>query len=338
MVDKCPNCGQPSRPGARFCTSCGFRLPERPVEPEPSPLTRSPFATTSTVAASWWPSSASAAPTEVPAAEAAGSTAGENQASAERPTAEEGPAAVADEPTAESASGSERAPTAESAPESSSTDRDRLSDWPSFPTHGTPTTAAPYRWDAAPSGDAASSQAGTSEDLAAAVDRLAGDDSVIALGPPSDEAGTNAEPAGTPEHAAPAWFSESAASVATETGAEAPVQSVDGDPLARARSLLDELGALLPSLASPAAATPTVDVAIVAAGLVSARDEADAQQGQLESLMAVVETARARPRDIDVMLDLSRQVEAIAALKAGYDRCHGAIETALAQLGSDPNR
>lgn len=29
LMEQCPNCGQPIRPTARFCTSCGFRLPER---------------------------------------------------------------------------------------------------------------------------------------------------------------------------------------------------------------------------------------------------------------------------------------------------------------------
>jgi hypothetical protein len=27
MMESCPNCGTPSRPGAKFCTTCGFRFP-----------------------------------------------------------------------------------------------------------------------------------------------------------------------------------------------------------------------------------------------------------------------------------------------------------------------
>lgn len=30
IVEPCPNCGQPIRATARFCTSCGYRIPERP--------------------------------------------------------------------------------------------------------------------------------------------------------------------------------------------------------------------------------------------------------------------------------------------------------------------
>lgn len=62
MIDRCPNCGQTVRPGARFCTSCGFRLPEQPAESAPQ-ASRSPFATTSTVSP-WW---RSGPPPETPA-------------------------------------------------------------------------------------------------------------------------------------------------------------------------------------------------------------------------------------------------------------------------------
>src|SRR5262249_57418119 len=104
-------------------------------------------------------------------------------------------------------------------------------------------------------------------------------------------------------------------------GTGEPAGPAEGEPRARARSLLDELGALLPSLAATAATGSTVDVAAVATALASARDEAVGQQGQLDALMAVVETAKSRPRDIDVMLDLSRQVEGMVALEAGSERC-----------------
>jgi hypothetical protein len=46
-MNRCPNCAAQNRDGAKFCTSCGFRLPA-----ESAPLItsdRSPFATTSTV-------------------------------------------------------------------------------------------------------------------------------------------------------------------------------------------------------------------------------------------------------------------------------------------------
>jgi len=74
IVEPCPNCGQPIRATARFCTSCGYRIPERPqgstdsssgfastwieestgaapaVEPAPSPAVTSPTAAVETAA------------------------------------------------------------------------------------------------------------------------------------------------------------------------------------------------------------------------------------------------------------------------------------------------
>ena len=48
-MNRCPNCAAQNRDGAKFCTSCGFRLPaETPVAQASD---RSPFATTSTVPA-----------------------------------------------------------------------------------------------------------------------------------------------------------------------------------------------------------------------------------------------------------------------------------------------
>ncbi len=51
-MDRCPNCDAAVRPNAKFCTSCGFRLPNPepvlPVEPTDRPEGwRSPFSTTS---------------------------------------------------------------------------------------------------------------------------------------------------------------------------------------------------------------------------------------------------------------------------------------------------
>jgi hypothetical protein len=314
MVDKCPNCGQPSRPGARFCTSCGFRLPERPVEAETSPLTRSPFATTSTVAASWWPTSAGSGQTE---------SAGDQPPTPdESSTPEEEPATAMEESATENA-----ATTAETAPEPASPEPNPIADWPSSPGYEPPVDA-PSSWDTQPPTAAAGTVPVEADEFAASVDELASDDAATDAG----EADGQVEDLTVAE--APVWADQPESAEEPEPSPTAVAAADDGDTLARARSLLDELSALLPSLAAPAAGS-AVDVAAVAAELVAARDEAGVPQDQLDSLMSIVETARARPRDIDVMLDLSRQVDAIAALKTGYDRCRGAIETALTQLGAD---
>lgn len=46
-MNRCPNCAAQNREGAKFCTSCGFRLPTESTPPITSQ--RSPFATTSTM-------------------------------------------------------------------------------------------------------------------------------------------------------------------------------------------------------------------------------------------------------------------------------------------------
>ena len=35
-MERCPNCGTPGRPGAKFCTSCGFRFPGDVSDSEPA--------------------------------------------------------------------------------------------------------------------------------------------------------------------------------------------------------------------------------------------------------------------------------------------------------------
>ena len=35
-MERCPNCGTPGRPGAKFCTTCGFRFPGEASDSEPA--------------------------------------------------------------------------------------------------------------------------------------------------------------------------------------------------------------------------------------------------------------------------------------------------------------
>ena len=35
-MERCPNCGTPARPGAKFCTTCGFRFPGDASDSEPA--------------------------------------------------------------------------------------------------------------------------------------------------------------------------------------------------------------------------------------------------------------------------------------------------------------
>ncbi|MGH2557893.1 MAG: zinc-ribbon domain-containing protein [Thermomicrobiales bacterium] len=57
-MERCPNCGATVRAGAKFCTTCGMRLPDLPAAESPSPTAtanRSPFESTSSVTSTRWP-------------------------------------------------------------------------------------------------------------------------------------------------------------------------------------------------------------------------------------------------------------------------------------------
>lgn len=48
-MNRCPNCAAQNRDGAKFCTSCGFRLPAEEPATAAGASSRSPFSTTSSV-------------------------------------------------------------------------------------------------------------------------------------------------------------------------------------------------------------------------------------------------------------------------------------------------
>lgn len=88
-MEQCPNCGQPIRATARFCTNCGYRIPERPqgstsrstsgLAPstwiEDSPGASQSSAEAPAAAASTWPAAAPEAEAPAPVEWAAPATA-----------------------------------------------------------------------------------------------------------------------------------------------------------------------------------------------------------------------------------------------------------------------
>jgi hypothetical protein len=112
MVDRCPNCGQTVRPSARFCTSCGFRLPEQAPVEQPPTVGRSPFATTSTVSPWWQPTQRGEAPAETPSAPAMPQESEAAAAGVEAATAEAAPSSAPEVLPQEA-----EAPAAEAVPE-----------------------------------------------------------------------------------------------------------------------------------------------------------------------------------------------------------------------------
>jgi hypothetical protein len=106
---------------------------------------------------------------------------------------------------------------------------------------------------------------------------------------------------------------------------------LSSESLERAQSLLAELGALLPTLSSGAGAVSN-DLSNSIAETLSAAQSHD--ETAFDALTEAVAAVRARPRDIDVVLDLARHVEAIVDLKDGYDQSQAAIGEALSRLNN----
>ena len=92
----------------------------------------------------------------------------------------------------------------------------------------------------------------------------------------------------------------------------------------RAADLLEELRALLPALGAtrlqPGALADRLDGAL------------DADSGVPEGLRAAMDAARANPRDIDIVLDLTRRIDDVIALIDRYDRLGAAVRHAVRSL------
>ena len=345
MVDTCPNCGQPSRAGARFCTSCGFRLPERPVDADSAPLARSPFATTSTVSTSRWPPSLSSDSDESTSTSTTAAPVDSLVAESPQPVLPDDialPGPVDPVPVEEAwdTSSTETSPEPEVA-----TNEDAGSSypvWPSFPNYGATDTAAAPAWYAQNEPTASEQPEAVEpivdEESSADTDAQFADDSTHKESDPETESATNSteesdvgearyfEVQDSAPPTVPAW------QTAPESPDTAYANPLSGETLNRAYSLLDELSSLLPTLAMHAVDANSTGSTGVADILIAARRETEADDADVSALMNTVELVRTRPRDIDGVLDLSRHVDTIVALKANYDRVRASLDEALAQL------
>jgi hypothetical protein len=127
------------------------------------------------------------------------------------------------------------------------------------------------------------------------------------------------------EPAAPPAVAPAATRVVTEGGS--------GDAFGRAIGLVDELRALLPAVAG----LEGVDVGGALAVLRAARSpEGELSTAELDSLVASVEAARARPREIDALLGLAGSLDGLAVMVTAHQRLSGAIDEAVALLGGAP--
>ncbi len=315
-MERCPNCGASVRHGAKFCTTCGFRLPEELGEATSSGDAE---ATVGGVAAET-PLAAAAADVGGPQdAVQSGDFGGAERGGTETP----GPLGEVlpgwlSASTATWGGGWRPSAEPESEPEAPL----------AAPEAGTGTTEAgggaepipfpsvrPTQVEVPSIGDAPDDAAAVADEDAAAT----------AL----------ADPDVAP--AAQAALAEAPPAVVTDgvTARDAP-----GDLLARVNGMLDELRGLLPALvAAPQAPEPGPDVEAVASELESARHHGDASRArEFEALRSALAAASDRPRDIDTMLDLVGRLDAVIALQEAHDRYAAVIDRAIATLrGEDQN-
>jgi hypothetical protein len=349
---RCPNCGSSVRSGAKFCTTCGFRLPVATEEIPESGPSRSPFdLTTSSPVSPRWQAS------DTPTSENGSAT---PPAAAEPEPPGDAPAADAVAGVAVSSEGSDPSATSGSS----------FSGWPAFGEE----SGANSSWDvaaevvpqpapseeagpaaaetnvedavAAWSGGAAAStetpvaeqavdSSGETEPTSVDTEDSGGDSWQTSVQPaPADQADDNASEPGVAEpitvEAAASEEEQSPASQEVAIPLQAGAIGVS-DAQQKAIQLIDELRGLIPALGGAAATSNTEDGG-VAADLAALLDGQEADAERFQSLRAAVATAQARPRDIDIMLDLVSRADVIAAMIAAHDRYLAGIESAVARL------
>ncbi|CAN5538029.1 hypothetical protein BH09CHL1_BH09CHL1_01440 [soil metagenome] len=128
------------------------------------------------------------------------------------------------------------------------------------------------------------------------------------------------------------------------------IEVVEAEPVVltpgieRANALLDELRAILPGLVTGLAAqsgdseevqaeapAPTIDLQAIKTAAVEARGEISFDN--FLALRTTIDEATTKPRDVEVMLKLSQRVDDIYALIAERDRLQQAFDVMLARLG-----
>lgn len=367
-MERCPNCGAPARSGAKFCTTCGYRLTndetEQATAAAPDPSTGEAVLSADPFVPAWPPPATDASPEESDpdgpddlmvsspdpgpedtltepepdlAAEAADAAPADHVLSSSWPTApSEAPAWSQEWGT----------PAPAPAPEANVPDASR----PFSPVPdplGESSADAAVSWPPPIAGDGPESgqvAAPWSEGEASA--SLQEDDSAATENPDHDVAGSLDIPPpqdqGPTLEAIRATFTTTPEARPIASSAAAPATPWDAPEVAaddeqgdvdRALALLDELRLLVPRLGSP---PPGVDLDLVAADLAQAATPAPGARSDFSELRSAMQNARDRPRDIDTVLDLSRQVEDVDALLDAYDRMRAAIDGAVDALRSGP--
>ena len=307
-MERCPYCGASVRSGARFCTSCGRRL--TPTGGDAPAVTETPAGNE--------PAAASAEPdSAAPAGQAwDGGPTAEQPAAATEDWFRRNPVASADLWPA-AARVQDAQPSQGPAPNN---DQDRAPGQASEP----PTDEA--NWPSSPWSTWTMPQEVEAEAEAPPVSdtQPEADHGQPETGAATTEEATPDEPAFV---AVPQLDADDDRADRRDLAAPAASEPASGQTLHRALALLDELRGLLPALAG-ADVTGAVEL------LASARSEAgQADPAALARLETAVRAVQERPREIDALLGLAGNLEALATVVAAHQRYRTAIESALSLLG-----
>ena len=300
-MERCPNCGASTRTGAKFCTTCGFRLADAGPAADPGETAADSAPVDAPNATAGWP-----APLD-DAALAASETASTTDVSS---NADDAPAPGPDSPADAEAPGGVD-------------DQVLDSSWPvAVP------SAWSSGWDTAPTPSTDAPNPPLSDpDVAAHADPSPDWMTVAVDHEPDASTDQDAEP-GT----VGALPDPDAAPI--DAAREEPIPSEESatstDAAARAVSLVEELRTLLPALTAPAPNVASIADDLEAALAADGDDAADRS-----ALRSALLAARDRPRDIDTVLDLTGRVDAMLSLLAAHDRAVAAIERAVGALHAE---
>jgi hypothetical protein len=319
-MNRCPNCGAQNRDGAKFCTSCGFRLPaETPAYVTPD---RSPFATTSSVPGS----PVSAGETAEPVAES--QEFGSTWQPAAEPEVETGPGLSweSSPPRDTSMPVNDEMIAALLEDEESSSDSDVEAGIPQDDYVRVPEVEQDL--DSVLSDLSVADATADSDDM----DDL--DDLAVEL----DTATTDLSDPHSAQDIAATTMDDPAASAGVMYGDAEPAMAYDAESEGSSAApsidsllrLARELEYGLIELADSAGRTPVassgsdVDVRLLANALNDLQSD-----DELANLRESISKAQDRPRDVDVMLELVLRADAIASVLTERDQLKHAIELAI---------
>jgi len=354
-MESCPNCGASIRVGSRFCTSCGFRLPDAATQPEGAATTPAPNEVAGAAAGearSPWVPVVEGQVEETPTGPVSAEDAVETV-----PDAGGGRVPQASDPSDDEMTTPELsqpawpgwddvAPVDEPAAASDETS-DGAEDatlgtiWPAV--GGTPVRTAPEAYP---------------EDIVVSVG-TSGEWPIVETDEPgaprerSSSTGATAEPREVPPVTPGAGDRASEPELddwAEPDRPDAPLRSINGEltdqlgqsttdrdgdvdnPVDQAMLLLDELRGLIGEIQSK---DDSVTAVRPPAGLIETLLGARTigrEGGDFSGLAAVLAAVRDQPRDIDAMLQLLGRLDDLIALQAAYGRCQEAIDAALDHL------